>query len=407
MRIFYSYKGKLFNDIRDIVNNNSLQVDFEYLFNEYLPFQVVISKRTAFKGVTIAPSSEFKANLNDIEFDYNFFLKGFGDYLEQETFDNKKPYIAAVSGGIDSSVVSLQIKPPVIYSGYYDEVDCDETDYSSAVAKEIGAKHKTYLLNENDFLDNFEDCFNTFCSPAGGMGSVMEYAALKKALKDNPNVEQVFFGNGGDEIFMSYYFNYYVRELINNSKIIPEWMPNFAPSKKAIANNIIDFTIMSSLNRGNKNYIYDNFTTKNFLPALQQYDNYIDKLLYTNINIILPTLLHVVEQIARSLNVKPFNPLSNDLFIKYASSINREMTEIPKQKLRDINTNIPEIVKNNRIKRGFPMPYRNWKQVNELFKEYYDSFFDRDIVSIKKLPYTGINRYNWGIFQTELLLRRM
>jgi len=409
MRIKYIYKDKEFSDIRDIVVNNKLEVNFDYLLGEYLPFQLLITKQTAFKGLTIKFNDTFIPEINgnpSFEFNHEFLDNSIKDYMKEQGFDDKSPYANAVSGGIDSSVTALVLKPSLIYSGYYDDPDCDETKYSKAIAEEINADQKTYLLTEDDFLDNVDDCFESFCVPAGGMGSIMEYATLKKLLFDYPEVKQIVFGNGGDEVFMGYYYNYYVKELVSNSKQTPEWMPNFLMSKKSITNNVLDFVIMSAMNRGGLNSLYSEFTKYKFLPQINGIKDYISKLLYVNINIILPTLLHVVEQLCRGLGATPFNPLTGNLFVDNALNINKDITEIPKQRLRESCSNIPNIVKDNRIKRGFPMPYKDWSRVNEMFREYYISFFKRPEVKVSISEYVGMNRYTWGVFQAEMFLKK-
>ena len=77
MRIKYKYKDRLFEDIRDVVYNNKLNINFEYLFEEYLPFQAFITGRTFFEGLTIEPSVKFDP------FEYVEFQN-----LDKETFIN-------------------------------------------------------------------------------------------------------------------------------------------------------------------------------------------------------------------------------------------------------------------------------------------------------------------------------
>ena len=409
MHVIYKYKNEIFNDIRDIVHNNKLDVDYKYIFEEYLPFQSFITGRTFFKGLTVEPSMRFDPfeYVNYTGFDKEVFSKGVDSYLKRYGFDYNRNFTGTVSGGVDSSSVALELKPKVIYSGYYnDDNFFDETPYSKAVAEVIGAEHRKYKLNEYDFLSNIEDCIDIICTPIGGLGTVMEYAVLKKALGDISNTEQVFFGNGGDEIFMGYFFNYYVKEFYEKSYEVPEYMPNFLPSKKSIAENIIDMMIVASLNRGDLSVLYSMFTVNKFIPMLSEIPSVVDKLLFVNINITLPTLLHLNNQFCKACNISGFNPLANEEFIKIAKHINSPMTEFPKQVLRNIHDNMPQMIKENYIKRGFPIPSHKWHNLNDIMRNAYESFFSRKEVTIHKNPYDGINRYTWGIFQAELCLRR-
>jgi len=408
MKIKYKYKEKEVEDIRDIVYNNKLDINYEYIFEEYLPFQAFVTGRTFFKDLTMEPSVKFDP-FEYVKFqkiDDGLFSEFIIDYLNKYDFDYSKEFTAAVSGGVDSTVVALKTKPKTIYSGFYNGSEFDETEYSKMVADEIGAKHNIYNLNENDFLENMEGCLDVICTPIAGMGSVMEYATLKKVLKNTESVDQVLFGNGGDEIFMGYFFNYYIKEFYDNSHTEPIYMPNFLTSKKSIAKEIIDFTIIASLNRGPLSVLYSPFVINTFIPMLNTIHSIIDKLLFVNINITLPSILHLNNQFCRSLGVKSFNPLANESLIKIAKHINTPMTKFPKEVLRNLCDNIPEPIKNNYIKRGFPIPVNRWDNLNDIIRNSYNSFFKRPEISINNNPYNGINRYSWGIFQAELCLRR-
>lgn len=409
MKIRYKYKDKKFEDIRDIVYNNKLDIDFEYVFEEYLPFQTFITGRTFFKGLSIESLVKFDPfeYVKFQSFNKELFSEGIKKYLIEHNFDFSKKFIGAVSGGIDSSVVALETKPKVIYSGFYDGKDFfDETPYSKLIADEIGADHLTYELDEIDFLTNMEKCLEIICSPIGGLGSVMEYTTLKKVLKDLPNMKQILFGNGGDEIFLGYFFNYYVKEFYDGSYEEPIYMSNFLDSKKNIAEKIIDFMITASLNRGSLSVLYSPFVINTFTPIINRINSVVNKLLFVNINISLPSLLHLNNQFCRALKVRGFNPLANESFIKIAKHINTPMSKFPKETLRNLYNNMPKMVKENYVKRGFPIPTNKWNNLNDIMKNAYNCFFKRPEVNIKKLPYEGINRYTWGVFQSELCLRR-
>lgn len=408
MIVEYKYKDKLFQDMRDIINNNKVSLDFDYILDEFLPFQGFVSGRTFFKGVNIVPSVKFEVSNAPEDFngfDKKFFSESLENYLEKYGFNYVKNPVAAVSGGIDSSVVVLELKPPIVYTGYYENGFFDEVPYSSTVAKVISAEHLTFRLTESDFMENLDEYLNTVCSPVGGMGGVMEMALLKK-VKTETNTEGVLFGTGGDEIFMGYYFNYFVKEFYENGYKEPKYMSNFLPFKVNLTNNVIDFMIVSSLNRGPLDLLFSPFVLHNFLPKIRLLKSVIDKILFVNINCTLPTLLHIYTQLGNALGVKCFSPLANESFVKIARFINTLNLEIPKQLLREIRSDMPILVKENYIKRGFPIPVANWHQLNKVMEETYNSFFERENVRLEKIPYSGITRFSWGVFQVELMLRK-
>jgi len=402
MKVGYKYADKVFEDIRDIVYNNKLDIDFEYIFEEYLPYQVFITGRTFFKDVTINTSTSYYPFSDGSELPN--FSKSIKEYLNSREFDGKD-FIAAVSGGVDSSLMALETKADIIYSGYYNDPEYSEIPFSKEVAKVLNSKHYTYELTEDDFLNNLEEFMEVVCSPIAGYGGVMEYITLKKSLEDNKNTKFVLFGNGGDEIFFGYPFNYFIKDIYEYGNIKPKYMSNFAPQKRYIIDKALNILLVSSLNRSTQKEMYNSYSTFNLISNLSNIGDMKSKILHVNINIILPSLLHVNNQMCKACNVTGLNPLTNKEFIKYADKLNDPISDIPKEYLRNIRNDLPKPIVNNYIKRGFPMPLNDWDNAKGYVGEIYNSFFKR-MDDMEKIPYTGLNRYAWGILQTELVLRK-
>lgn len=411
MQVRYQYKDKSFDDIRDIVHNNKLEPDFDVIINEYIPFQIFISGKTLFKGVNIRPTVSYYAGqmredlFEDIEgIDFKkFFSESVNDYLERHEFYKAKNPIAAVSGGVDSSVVALELKPKIIYSGYYDGDEYDETRYSSKISSLIQSQHLIFRLTEDDFIENVFDCAEAVCVPAGGFGSVMEYAVLKKVL-GKVDSDAVLFGHGGDEIFMGYFFNHFIRLFYQSGKEEPSYMPNFAPSKRELVESTIDFMIVMSINRCGRNVFRLPFVKSWMYPILSNIDDVLSKLLCVNINWTLPTLLHLNGQICRSLGVEGYSPLANKDFVRLAWWLNSSVPLIrTKYRLRTVHRDIPEEISLERNKRGFPIPVGRWGRLDQMMKVTSEKFFKR---AGRSWHYSGVNRDMWGVFQAELFLER-
>jgi len=405
MNISYKYKNKIFNNIRDIIENNRLYPDFHFFQEEFIPFQGFMSGRTFFEGVSIHSDIKFDVlDQRQEEFNFDFFVTCINKYLRNHDYKSLKNPISAVSGGVDSSTIALTLKPSTIYSGYYEGDDFfSELPYSSLVASAIDAKHYKFKLDEDDFINNLSDYFEVIGNPIAGMGGVMEFTLIKKILKE-VDTDVILFGNGGDEIFLGYYFNYFVKEFYEYGQQKPLYMPNFYPQKKSITNNVIDFMILSSLNRGSVDFMYTDFVYSKLLPQLEKMNSILEKILYVNINYTLPSLLHPYNQYSHEFGIKCLNPLSNEDFIKNSLYLNTPISEVPKKRLRDINPILPDEIKYNFVKRGFPMPIKNWTKLSKLIEKYYHRFFDRKEVKIIKLPYNGIDRFAWGVFQVEWFL---
>ena len=371
------------------------------MINEYIPYQVFITGDTLFKDVYVKPSFEFIPNKKTEEISDEYIINNIKKYVN----DNKiKNFISAVSGGIDSSVLALIMKPDIIYSGYYDEEGFDETEYSSLVTNAISATHYKIKLTEDDFINNFEDFTDIICIPSAGFGGVMEYVTLKKIL-EKVDTKDVVFGNGGDEVFMGYFYNHFIRDFAEYGNETPIYMPNWISTKKKITKNIIDMMIISALGKMDGKILISNFVRNILLPMISKIKNVKDKILFTNINFTLPSLLHLSEQTCNFLNVNSHNPFVS--LVDIANSI--ELTKIPKEKIRRLCPEMPQLIANNYVKRGFPIPLEKWSRLEGIFRELYDNFFNRHVVilsNFKKKPFK-IDRFMWGVVQSELFLRNI
>jgi len=393
MRVFYRYNGKEFADIREVVHNNKMEPDMEYVLNEYIPYQVFVTGRTMWKGLTVDFTPKFtgknKANFNKEEFDL-----GIAEYQGFIPYQN---LIGAVSGGTDSSATALAMKPEGIYSGYYPGTDCDEREYSSLIAEELDCDHVQVPLSEGIFLDTLDEFVETMCTPVCGFGGVMELAALKAALIEYPEVEAVMFGNGGDEIFMGYFWNHYINRIMWDSVKTPEYMPNWLDTQSEIASRVLDDLICAAIMRIDG----DRSLLKNFLTG---FDSMLTKLLGVNINITLPSLLHLNQQMCKASGVVGLNPLSNARFIDNCVGYNTPMDGVPKRKLREVHDNMPQKIKNNLVKRGFPIPLEGWRELRNHIGHLYGAFSARVPNSIP--PFSKLDRVAWGVSQAELFLRK-
>lgn len=405
MRVQYVYQDRFFDDIRDIVHNNKLEINYTHIFEEYLPFQVFMTGETFFKGVRVIPSVKFEPKVTGSKFDEKLFDEAVSEYLSRNNYALCKNVVAAVSGGVDSSTVAIHCRPKAIYSGYYESDGFDETEYSGAVAKVIGADHYMFDLTEDDFFAGLEDFLDVVCTPIAGYGGVMEYILLRKVLERDNEIDGVLFGNGGDEIFMGYYFNHFVRQFYNDAHKPFEYMPNFMPMKARITHQMLDIMLVASMNRMGPERLYSKIVRNWFLRELAEIRNVYDKLLYVNINMTLPSLLHINQQMCNACGVNGFNPLSNETFIENASRINMPVDEIPKQKLRELKPELPKSIKNNYIKRGFPIPLTKWTTLDKYFKDLWDEFEREDwYVGIGEYP--GLNRVSWAVAMIMLFLKR-
>ena len=406
MKISYKYCNKICADIRDIVFNNKLKPDFQYILEEYIPFQIFITGRTFFRGVEIIIDTPYEPENQDrLNCPPHQFIL---DSFDKKEFDHE---VAAVSGGIDSSTMSMIYKPSLIYTGYYDgDERYNETVPAGIIGDLIGARHLKIKLTEQDFLDNIYKVMDVFCLPIGGLGPLMEYVLLKKVIEEVGTVDTVLFGHGGDEIFLGYFFDQFVRSFYHSAIQSSRYMPTFMPSISKGIEGIVDLMIIALLNRAGRKTFGSEFITKVLEPYLFSMPNIVDKLLYVSINWVLPSLLHLNQQFCRSLGVTSCTPLANAALIRHARALNSPMSEIPKQVLRDMEVGVPREILDNYKKNGFQIPMDTWNGASELIEGEYNNFVNRRIPNYYAncyLPeYTELNRYTWAVAQAEMYLTR-
>jgi len=404
MKIQYKYKGELFSDIRDIVLNNKLKPDLDYILEEYIPFQVFITGRTFFKGVSVVSDTTYDLD-SQISTEPPLDILIYESFKEQVKNMETLP-IGSLSGGLDSSIVASQFLPEVVYTGYYKEgEEYDETPLAAKMADTIEAQHLKIPVSQQDFIDAMYEVVKVFCTPAGGLGSVSEYLILKEVLKKKPETKEVLFGHGGDEIFLAYFFNRLIVNFYENSGSSIDGMLNFEPSLNKAIKDVVDFMIISLINRAGKDTIHSLFVRGILEPMLARIPEVIDKLLTVNINWTLPSLLHLNQQMCLSLGVKGHSPFTNETLINNARMLNTPMVTIQKEQLRDLPFGIPDEIVNNYEKKGFPVPIEFWPNVRIVIEEEY-KIFRLDTWKQYSLPeFVGVNRFSWGVAQAGMFMR--
>jgi asparagine synthetase B (glutamine-hydrolysing) len=377
MRITYKYKDFVTDDIREIVKNNRLIENTDYIEHEYLPYQIFISRETFFKGVTIEVDEAFdptrQSKTKELPFDKIF---------------EGKPTVcgAACSGGIDSSTVSIKVKPDHIYTGYYREPGFSEVPFAQSVADQINAMHWVYEITESEFINKLDQYISTICTPIAGLGGVAEYICLEKFVSDT-GIREVYFGNGGDEVFMGYFYNHLIKNLMDVADKPHEYMDNFKPYRKSFVYGNLNLMIERLVNRGAQ---YNGKTA--LIKRLEMTDDITEKMLDININCTLPSLLHINQMMCKANGVNGYNPLSSQLLFDHAKELNNPMTDRPKAELVRMAANLPKAVTDRKDKAGFPIPLNTWNNLGEMMRES---------VERRREVFTGINRRAWGMFMID------
>ena len=134
------------------------------------------------------------------------------------------PIGAFLSGGVDSSIVSLclaRMNDSKIntFSIGFEKKSYDETDKSKIVAKLINSNHHEFIIGEKDLESNIDDILLNFDEPFADSSALPTYIVANKTAN---HVKVALTGDGGDEVFGGY--NKYHMGGINNkyTKYIPK-----------------------------------------------------------------------------------------------------------------------------------------------------------------------------------------
>lgn len=144
-----------------------------------------------------------------------------------------------LSGGIDSSILTL-IAQKQSYtqletiSIFFDDEKYSEKEYQDLIAQKTGVKHHSTKITKQDFIDSWDDIFESLDQPT--IDAINSYFICKFAKQKGFKV--VLSGLGADEIFGGYpsikrslQIKKFAR-LATLKKIIPESLINNYPAKK-------------------------------------------------------------------------------------------------------------------------------------------------------------------------------
>ena len=115
------------------------------------------------------------------------------------------PFGVFLSGGIDSTLIALNMqkllgKRVEAFAIGFDQKDYDELEYAKIAAKTIGVDLHTEIVTE-DILDALPDLVRHYGEPFGDSSALPTWSVARLARKYVP---MVLSGDGGDEMFAGY-----------------------------------------------------------------------------------------------------------------------------------------------------------------------------------------------------------
>lgn len=389
---------------------------------EYLIFQTKLGNRTLFKNVySLEPGSymvvdnkgSIKSKKRYWDLDFTIDQKNteeyFIDHLKTLLNDAIKIRLrsdvtlgAHLSGGMDSSTVvclANEIKdssePLVTFTGgFRDGRAFDETEYARLVAERAGAANHIIWPEADDFRDHIQKIIYYMDEPQAGPGVFPQYMVSKLASE---HVKVVLGGQAGDEIFAGYarYLIGYLEEALKGCiegtdetaayvATLQTLIPNLSTLKQYIpmlkyfwADGLFEpqekrYLRLMDRSAGIKNiYSPDIFSTGERLTeefgSIFKGSNaasFLNKMLYFDMKVHLPALLHVEDRVSMAWGIESRVPLLDHRIVELMAKIPpviKFRNGQPKYLFRKAVKNIiPEEILTRKDKMGFPVPLHLW-----------------------------------------------
>jgi asparagine synthase (glutamine-hydrolysing) len=123
-----------------------------------------------------------------------------------EYMDVDVPFGSFLSGGIDSSLITLLMKkcsdkPIRTFSIGFDDPSYDESEFALEVARELKTDHQQYTLKESDLVDLVQGLPWVYDEPFSDASQIPTCLVSKLASRE---VKVVLTGDAGDEVFGGY-----------------------------------------------------------------------------------------------------------------------------------------------------------------------------------------------------------
>ena len=256
------------SEIKSILETGLVEKSLDVTaLNEFLTWEYVPGERTLFNeikkllpGHTLVVSADGRVDISEY---WDLPTAGADESLSEsewlEVLDetlrrsvrrqlvSDVPLGAFLSGGVDSSLVVAAMGNARTFSIGFDDPSYNELEYSNEVARHLGTKHQTKLL-EAEVASLFDKLMYHLDDPIGDF-SIFPTYLVSKLARDSVTV--ALSGDGGDELFGGYEA-YHAQKLGQRYDTAPRFVRSFAETmaaalpptskKKGLINKIKRFT---------------------------------------------------------------------------------------------------------------------------------------------------------------------
>lgn len=441
--------------------NNEKKINTDSLYR-YILYQSINTQSTLYQNIdkllpgqiiTYNLKSLKKFNVKNIIIKKPTFTKSKKNYfknVQNTIFDAVKlstqsPLVQAfhLSGGLDSNIlISLtkkffNKKKIFTYSSLIDNKNDHEFKFINEASSHYGSKHKNLILNKENFFKLYDEAIYYLDEPVGDPGVVAQFLVNKEISK---KFKIVISGQGSDEFFMGYMRNYiyYIKRKykldkmsnIDTSKAHPKVL-NFLDDwrnflkKNDLTQNIhkgyfknlsrVDFEEDKNFSKI-KNILNDIFK-KDLLKNKKLSSNFLNFMIFSELNIQLPSLLHMEDRASMAYSVEARVPFCTNSMLGLSLTGQENWifdSFLPKGILRSIfGKNLPKIIIDRNKKVGRPVPFKKWLFENKSeMRNFYSSknninrIFKKNIfhkILDNKNPY---DRTLWGAWTIHKFLKK-
>ena len=344
-------------------------------------------------------SSAFSGNFEDAVNQLELILsKAVSSQMESDV-----PLGAFLSGGVDSSLIVALMQSQSgqkvnTFSIGFNNVDFNEAEHASMVAKHLGTNHSELYVNESDAIDVIPNLPYIYDEPFADSSQIPTYIVSRFAKQ---NVSVALSGDGGDEVFGGYNRYVYAERMFSRIQKIPVSLKRIISkailsiSEEKLEKILGVFTSRSYANIGDKLYkaahilsaesVHDSHfklvsqihNPENWLLNSNEYKtifnddisrfkglNSVEKMMANDLVTYLPTdILTKVDRAAMAVSLETRIPFLDPDVIKFSASlpINYKIKNgVTKLILREI---LYKHVKKDLIERpkmGFAVPLADW-----------------------------------------------
>jgi len=416
--IFYCVEGDtvtISTDLGWLAKQVTTEPNWPYILSDYLQFQIPFSEDTFFSGIKRVMPGEFvrigkngevtretywDLEFGDSSFDPKRLLDLIVDAVEYRlSLIRGNEFTSYLSGGIDSSTISLLAKPRECYAGFYEEEGYSEMDYIEAVIPANGSpkKYIPVQITEKAFQSLLGKLPEILADPCAGLGVISQVLVAEEAARQG--YQYAFTGEGGDEIFLGYNWNTMVFALANAAKglLRDRYMVRYEPMvEKVLRDGFPTFT-GGLLARGD-DILY---AVRRILDLWDRDQPVENNILKINLKVGLPAILTLDEQVGRFTGVEPISPFVDHHIVEYACSVRpEERAPLPKFMLREsLKGILPEKIRMRYEKMGFPVPFKEWewRTIAPMLK----SLSQRKVLEVDPDKHTTMDRETWALYSIE------